>query len=195
MAKREVDLLNRRLNQETGGKSLFTAVIPTNLYGMNDNFDLLEAHVIPGLIHKAHLAAMEAGRSGCDRTTLRVLGTGNAIRQFLYAPDLARFMLWCLQSYNEADPIIVCPDVAEEYSIRDVVNMICDEYSSKFKIKVQPEFDVSYADGQLKKTASNERLRTLVPGFKFTTLQRGLNEVIDWFCEVYPKVRMGKSIV
>lgn len=191
MAKREVDLLNRTLNQESLGRSLFTAVIPTNLYGKHDNFDLENAHVIPGLIHKAYLSVIDAKNSGLDEAILVVCGTGNPLRQFVYAPDLARILIWCIRAYDNEDPMIVCPDKTEEHSILDVARMICDIYSRKFTIKIQLKFDTSFADGQSSKTATNRKLRGLLPDFEFTAIQHGLKHVIDWFCEAFPNARKG----
>ncbi|XP_078009939.1 GDP-L-fucose synthase isoform X3 [Phascolarctos cinereus] len=97
-AKRMIDVQNRAYFQQYG--CTFTAVIPTNVFGPHDNFNIEDGHVLPGLIHKVYLAK----RSG---SALTVWGTGKPRRQFIYSLDLARLFLWVLREYNEVDPIIL----------------------------------------------------------------------------------------
>ena len=90
-AKRMIDVLNRCYNEEYGCQ--FTSVIPTNIYGPHDNFNLEDSHVIPGLIHKACIAK----DAGADFV---VWGSGTPLRQFIYSNDLAKLMIWTLRSYD-----------------------------------------------------------------------------------------------
>jgi GDP-L-fucose synthase len=95
-AKRMIDVLNRCYNEEYGCQ--FTSVIPTNIYGPHDNFNLEDSHVIPGLIHKACIAK-DAG------TDFVVWGSGTPLRQFIYSNDLAKLMIWTLRSYDVRWPV------------------------------------------------------------------------------------------
>jgi len=76
----------------------FISCIPTNLYGLNDNYDPLKSHVIPGMIHKLHWAKLR----GEDVT---LWGTGNPVREFLWSDDLAAACLWLMNGYNGEEPI------------------------------------------------------------------------------------------
>ena len=156
----------------------FTAVIPTNIFGRYDNFHLKDSHVIPGLIHKCHLAKA----AGAPFT---VLGSGSPRRQFIYAPDLARLMVWVLREYEEADPIILSVGEEDEVSIADVAGGI----AKAFGYEAALTFDTSASDGQFKKTASNAKLRTYLPDFKFTPMDEALRETVDWFVANYETAR------
>merc|ERR1711998_502410 len=83
-AKRMVDVLSRAYNDQYGCN--FTSVIPTNIYGSWDNYNLEDSHVIPGLIHKVYNAKKDSGE-------LYVWGSGTPLRQFIFSEDLARLMI------------------------------------------------------------------------------------------------------
>lgn len=181
-------MLNRDYNQ-IFEDSLFTAVVPTNIYGQYDNFHLGQSHVIPGLIHKAYLSAEQAIRDGSKSAILIVYGSGKPLRQFIYAEDLARILLWTLKSYHDKEPVIISPDEVDEVSIGHLAELICSEFRSRYNINMTVEFDTNQSDGQHKKTSSNLKFRKLYPQFKFTKLESGIPEVIDWLISNYPKVR------
>lgn len=171
-AKRMVDVQNRLYKDQYGCN--FTSVIPTNIFGPHDNYDLEDSHVIPGLVHKCLLAK----RAGEPFT---ILGSGKPLRQFIYSRDLARLMIWALRAYPEADPIILSVDEADEVTIADVAMSIVDALGFEGEVK----FDTSAADGQYKKTASNAKLRRYLPDFKFTPFKQAMKESVDWFVENY----------
>lgn len=75
-------------------------MVPTNVYGPHDNFDLEDSHVIPGLIHKLYLAKQK----GEDFV---VSGTGKPLRQFIFSQDLAKLFIWTLREYKETAPVIL----------------------------------------------------------------------------------------
>lgn len=183
-----MDLLNRDYNQ-VFKDSLFTAIIPTNIYGRRDNFNLGNSHVIPCLIHKAYLSVMGALNGEVSQATLKVSGSGKPLRQFIYAADLANIILWALEDYHDTEPMIICPDEVDEVSISRVAEIICHEFSARYNINIIVEYDTDQSDGQYKKTSSNSKFRKLYPQFKFTTLESGIREVINWFCSNYPSVR------
>jgi GDP-L-fucose synthase len=159
----------------------FVSVIPTNIYGTHDQFNLEKSHVIPGLIHKCYLAQR-------DGTPFTVAGSGTPLRQFLFAPDLARLLLVVMTSYNEAEPLILAPDASEEVSIKTVAEGVASAMGFTGAIV----WDASKPDGQHRKTAANGRLRALLPDALpdgFTPLAKGLAETVSWFKAAFPHVR------
>lgn len=123
-------------------------VIPTNVYGKHDNFSLSSGHVIPSLIHKCYLA-------GNSNTDFVVLGSGRPLRQFIYSKDLAKLMVWAVKHYSEPDPIIL--SAPEELSIGAVAQAVAVALGFTGKLV----FDTAKADGQFKKTVSNQKLELL----------------------------------
>jgi len=175
-AKRMVDVQNRLYNEQYGCN--FTSVIPTNIFGKHDNFNLQDSHVIPGLIHKCY-NAMKAGEP------LVIWGSGKPLRQFIYSVDLARLMIWTLREYKESDPIILSVGEEDEVSIGDVAMAVARACDFKGEIK----FDTTKADGQYKKTANNAKLRKYLPDFKFTPMEAAMDETVKWFLANYESVR------
>jgi GDP-L-fucose synthase len=175
-AKRMIDVTNKAYAQQYGCK--YTSVIPTNIYGPHDNFNLADSHVIPGLIHKIYNAKQ-------NNTDFTVFGTGKPLRQFIFSEDLAKLFIWTLRHYDSCEPIILSVDESAEVSISDVVNAIVD--ASGFTGKII--YDSTKSDGQFKKTASNEKLRKLNPDFKFTSLKDGIKQSVQWFEQNYAIAR------
>jgi GDP-L-fucose synthase len=96
----------------------FTSVIPTNVFGPHDNYNLEDSHVLPGLTHKCYLAKRKTWNrffillltslsSTENNTPFVVGGTGKPLRQFIYSRDLAKLFIWTLREYQEIDPIIL----------------------------------------------------------------------------------------
>ncbi|XP_032230640.2 GDP-L-fucose synthase [Nematostella vectensis] len=175
-AKRMIDVQNRAYHIQHGCQ--FTSVIPTNVYGPHDNYNLEDSHVIPGLIHKCYLAMKE------DKPLI-VWGTGKPRRQFIYSLDLARLMIWVLRDYNEIDPIILSVSEEEEVSIKEVAEMVAKGMGMKKELVL----DTTKSDGQFKKTASNEKLKKLRPDFKFTDPQQAIKESCEWFLQNFETCR------
>ncbi|KAH7731401.1 GDP-L-fucose synthetase [Aphelenchoides avenae] len=183
-AKRMIDVLNRGYAQEHGRS--YTAVIPCNVFGPADNYNLDDAHVLPALIHKTYVAQR-------DGTPLQVFGSGKPLRQFIYSVDLAKLFIWVVRDYqassdpisNEVEPIILSVPEEEEVSIGDAVNAIV----KAFDFKGEVVYDTSKADGQYKKTASNAKLRSYLPDFKFTPFETAVAESVSWFKENYDAAR------
>eukprot|EP00771_Trimastix_marina_P002447 gnl/Trimastix_PCT/3579.p1 GENE.gnl/Trimastix_PCT/3579~~gnl/Trimastix_PCT/3579.p1 ORF type:complete len:336 (-),score=91.92 gnl/Trimastix_PCT/3579:68-1075(-) len=175
-SKRMVDVMNRIYHKQHG--SLFTSVIPTNIFGVHDNYYIQGGHVIPGLIHKCYLAKR-------DNTDFVIWGDGSPLRQFIYSEDLARLMIWVLRSYDDPEPIILSVDEQDEVSIGDVARMVAEAMHFQGKVV----FDTSKANGQFKKTASNGKLRRLLPEFQFTPLREGIQRACDWFSENFETAR------
>lgn len=179
-SKRILHLAGDLLTKKTGSNTTVINLTPTNLYGDYDNYNLKSSHVIPGLIHKTYIAKK-------SHKNLVVYGTGNALRQFLYVDDLSRVILRFID-YNYIEKSISCivsPSESSEVSIRNLVETITKTFDFTGKII----YDTSYSDGQYKKTATDSELTYYLPDFKFTTLDSGIKETIDYFQENYDKVR------
>jgi GDP-L-fucose synthase len=156
-------------------------ITPTNLYGDYDNYDLQKSHVIPGLIHKSYIAQR-------DSTALMVFGSGKAMRQFLYVDDLSRIILEFVNNdldQNEIS-IIASPPESHEISIRNLINLICK--ISKFDGDII--YDMSYSDGQFKKTTNDDELKRYLPNFNFTPLEEGISNTIEYFKQNHDKLRI-----
>ena len=174
-AKRNMEIMCELYNRKFK-YSRFICITPTNIYGEHDNFNLTDGHVLPVLIHKAHLASENDGRKFILR------GTGSALRQFIYSGDVARLIIKLLELKKPVSNVILTTD--EEVSIKEIA-----EYIAKVFGLEDVYYDKKYSDGQHKKTASNELLKTLFPDFEFTPLEKGLEKTIKWFLTNYPNVR------
>lgn len=177
-AKRMVDVMNRGYNQHYGTN--FTCVIPTNIFGPHDNFDLEESHVIPGLINKLYTCTKE-------NSPLTIWGTGKARRQYVYSEDLGRLILWVMREYKETEPITLIPE--EEYSIKETAQFIADAYG----FKGEWIYDTTRSDGVYKKTSSNAKLRRYLPDFKFTPFPEAIQRTVDWFKANRDTARTGEK--
>jgi GDP-L-fucose synthase len=154
----------------------YTSIIPSNIYGPNDNFNLDHGHVMPMLIHKLYLAKK-------NKTDFTVWGSGKPLREFIYSKDIAKIAEWALYNYEGTDPLIVSGD--EEVSIKDLVGMLVDEF--KFKGKVI--FDETKPDGQFRKPSDNSLIKELLPDFEYTPFEQGIKETVNWFKENYENAR------
>lgn len=175
-AKRMIDVINHCYNSQYGCN--FTSIIPTNIYGPNDNFNIEDGHVIPGLIHKCYLAKE-------NNEDFVIWGSGTPLRQFIYVDDLANLILWSLENYNSHEPIILSVDEEDEVSIKKVAELVAKSMNFEGKIV----FDTSKSDGQFKKTANNKKLRSLYSQYKFKTIENGIENTCNWFNENYQKAR------
>ena len=173
-AKRMADIQIKAYREQYGLN--YVCVIPTNIYGPNDNFNLKNGHVIPSLIHKCYLAKK-------SNTPFRVWGSGRPLREFIYSKDVAKLTDWVLNNYDEDEPIIL--STSEEISIFEVVNLIVKHM--EFTGEVIWETDKP--DGQFRKPSDNSKLLSYLPDFKFTSLDDGLKETIKWFLDNYKTCR------
>lgn len=172
-AKRMLEVGSRSLRDQYGIKT--SCIIPCNLYGKNDNYNLKSGHVIPSLIHKMYLAKK-------NNEDMVIWGTGMPIREFLYASDLARI----IENYiGSGDQQIMVVSPEESYSIRDIVHKIANIMEFDGKILL----DLSKPDGIYEKPSSNHIFRKNNPDFKFTDIDVGLTETIEWFVSNYNRIR------
>jgi GDP-L-fucose synthase len=179
-AKRMLEIQCQAYRENYGDK--FVCVIPTNIYGPNDNFNLEDAHVIPALIHKCYLAKQK----GEDFV---VRGTGKPLRQFIHSEDLAELMMWTLENYDGKSLILSVPE-KDEVSIGYVAKQI----AKAFEYEHRMYFDPYYSDGQYKKTADNTKLANLLltgfPSvFDFINIDEGIANTVKWFIENYESAR------
>jgi len=177
-AKRMIDVMNKGYNQQYGCK--FTSVVPTNVFGAHDNFNLEESHVVPGLVAKLYDCTRPS-----PHTPFTVWGTGKARRQFIWSHDLGRLFLWVLREYEETEPIILSVSGDEEISIKEAAEAVAKAYN----FTGEWIYDTTRSDGQYKKTASNDKLRKYLPDFKFTPFQEAIQETVNWFIANQDKVR------
>jgi GDP-L-fucose synthase len=148
----------------------FISVMPTNLYGPGDNFDLLPSHVVPALLVKAH-AAMRA-----RAPAIEVWGTGAVRREFLYVDDAADGMVYLMQNYS--DEAIVNLGPGSDVSIVDLVNLICKVVGYQGEMK----FDSSRPDGAPRKMVDTSFADSL--GWKaHTSLRNGLEQTYRWYVD------------
>jgi len=168
-AKRIMEIHCQAYRQQYGDH--FVCIIPTNLYGEHDNFHLQDGHVIPSLIHKCYLAKEH-------QQPFVVSGTGTPLRQFLYAPDFARILLWCLDHYpvNQTSRLLIAPP-CEEVSIRQVAEWIAHAFSYDAHLVMDP----SQPDGQYKKTVDYSHVTQFLPEMTFTPLEEGIHTTVQWF--------------
>lgn len=173
-AKRMLEVQSTAYRKEWGCN--FINLIPTNVYGPNDNFSLENGHVAGTLIHKCYLAKQ-------NNSELLVWGSGKPLREFVYSDDVARLALWTLDNYNEDTPLILTSGI--EYTIKDLVKAVVD--AMKFRGKVV--FDTTKPEGQFRKPSDPTKFKKYQPDFKFLSLQEGVGRTVDWFEANYPKVR------
>lgn len=183
-AKRLIDITNRAYNQQYG--SMFTSVVPCNVFGPHDNFTLGVSHVIPGMIHRLHETIYQNDQDKPDEEKVfTVYGTGKPLRQFIYSVDLAKLFIWVLRSYESIEPIILSVDETAEVTIANLAESLVKAFEFKGKLV----FDTTMADGQYKKTASNAKLRKLLPDFQFTDFDAAIKATVQWYIKNYEKAR------
>jgi GDP-L-fucose synthase len=160
--------LCRYYNEQYGTN--FISVMPTNLYGPNDNFDLQTAHVLPALIRKFH-----------DQEEVIVWGTGNVYREFLYVDDLADALLFlmCNCDYNDIGEIINI-GTGVDISIKDLVDLIKDILGFKGSM----QYDTTKPDGTQRKLLDVSRIHNL--GWKHkVSFKVGIKNTYDWYIKNY----------
>jgi len=148
----------------------YISVMPTNLYGLYDNFDLKSSHVLPALIRKF----IEARKDGAPSVT--VWGTGTPKREFLFVDDLADACVYLMNHYDGSE--IVNIGVGEDVTILELANIIKEEVEYKGAIV----FDSTKPDGTPQKLLDVSRIHKI--GWKAKTpLREGIRKTIQWYLE------------
>jgi len=167
LAKKMMLVQSQSYRQQYGFNSIF--VLPANLYGPGDNFDLETSHVIPALIRKC----VEARRAGDN--FIEVWGSGNVSREFLFVGDCAEGIVKAAAEYDESDPVNL--GNGREVVIRDLVELI--KRLARFEGDVR--WLASKPDGQPRRQLDTTRAFEKF-GFRArTSLEDGLKETIDWY--------------
>ena len=146
----------------------FVSVMPTNLYGENDNFDLESSHVIPAMIRKFD----DAKKSGAKEVVL--WGTGKPKREFLYVNDLASACIFLMNNYNDSEIINI--GIGEDLSILELANVVkeCVGYNGAIV------WDSLKPDGTPRKLLDVSKIRAL--GWRHgTNLKEGIKCTYDWY--------------
>ena len=174
-AKRMLEIQSAAYRSEWGCN--YIVAIPTNIYGENDFWNLDDGHVIPSLIHKCFLAKK-------NNEDFIVWGSGKPLREFVYSKDVAKLILWAMDKYNEESPIILTN--SQESKIKELVELVVKEIGFNGKVV----FDTTKPEGQYRKPSDNSKLKAYLPNFKFTPLDKGIKNTVDWFIKNHPNVRM-----
>ena len=166
MAKLTAIEMGDAISKQYGHKVL--DLMPTNLYGPNDNFSENESHVIPGLISRMHRAKIE------KKDKFEVWGTGKPLREFLYVDDLASAIEFTI--VNEINPGLYNIGSSEEVTIKSLVENI----NSVIKFPGEIIFDETKPDGNPRKLLDSSKFNNL--GWKpAVDLSKGLTTTYDWY--------------
>lgn len=145
----------------------FVSAMPTNLYGINDNFDLVSSHVLPALIRKFHDAKIG------NQSEVVLWGSGKPLREFLYADDLAEALLCLMDHYEEEQTINV--GSGEEVTILELSGIVSEVVGYRGKVV----FDATKPDGTPRKVLDSTRMRKLGWAPK-SPLSVGIRSTYDW---------------
>lgn len=165
-------------------KSNFISVMPTNLYGPFDNFNLETSHVLPALIRKFHEAKLDMEK-GNDEAKVVVWGTGTPKREFLYVEDLADAVYYIMQNVDAPDLYEkgisqINIGTGEDLTIAELVETVAQAVGFQGRI----EYDSTKPDGTPRKLMDVSRLHSL--GWHHTTaLREGIEKAYKWFLENY----------
>ncbi|GAW80563.1 GDP-L-fucose synthase [Plasmodium gonderi] len=187
VSKRVLEVLVRFYREKYNYE--WICIIPTNVYGKYDNFNLSNAHVIPSIIHKMYLAKV-------NNINVKLMGDGTAVRQFIYNRDISNILYYILNTYYSKYLTIIKDEV---FSIIFSTNLPSNELTIKGlaeKIKHYLEFnneilfDKTKDNGIHRKTSSNDKLMKILDNsFTFTDINQGLKETIEWFITTYENIR------
>jgi GDP-L-fucose synthase len=155
--------------------TIFVSVMPSNLYGPGDNFDLQTSHALPGLIRKFHEGKISGeGRVRSDEKIVTVWGTGTARREFLFVDDLADACVFVMNQYDESEIINI--GVGKDISIRELAEVIKEIVGFHGEIR----YDNSKPDGTPRKLLDVSKLNSL--GWKSRiSLKEGIERTYEWY--------------
>ena len=167
IAKKALLVMCQAYRQQYGLNAIY--LLPVNLFGPRDNFNLASSHVIPALIRKC----IEAKRAKADHIT--AWGTGSASREFLYVQDAAEAITLATLNYNDPDPVNL--GAGREITIKDLTEMVAR--LSGFTGKII--WDPTKPDGQPRRCLDTTRARERFGFVAKTSLEEGLKKTIAWY--------------
>jgi GDP-L-fucose synthase len=174
LAKKMLLVQSQAYRQQYGFNAIY--LLPVNLYGPGDNFDLESSHVIPALIRKFTEAVQN------KETSVEVWGTGEASREFLYVEDAAEGIVLATEIYNKPEPINIGAGL--EIKIKDLVKLIAELTGFKGNIR----WDTSKPDGQPRRCLNTSRAKKEFGFAAKTDFIEGLRRTVEW----YKKMRMDR---
>lgn len=169
LAKKMMLVQSQTYREQYGWNSIF--LLPVNLYGPGDNFDLETSHVIPALIRKC----LEAKARGDDHIV--AWGDGSPTREFLYVEDAAEGILLAAERYNDSQPVNI--GSAFEISIRELLETIAQVTGFTGEIR----WDTSKPNGQPRRKLDTTRARDLFGFTAQTSFADGLRRTVDWYLQ------------
>jgi len=183
LAKKMLLVQSQAYRRQYGFNAIF--LLPVNLYGPGDNFDLESSHVIPALIRKFTEAVQN------NQGEVEVWGTGEISREFLYVEDAAEAIVLATERYNKAEPVNI--GAGFEMKIKDLVAMIAELTGFKGRIR----WDSSKPDGQPRRRLDTSRAQKEF-GFKAKIdFREGLKRTIEWYGKTTPvsgDIKIAKQI-
>lgn len=167
IAKKALMVMCQSYRAQYGLNAIY--LLPVNLYGPRDNFDLESSHVIPALIRKC----VEAKRKNASQ--IEAWGTGSASREFLYVDDAAEGIVLATEKYDSPDPVNI--GAGREITIKDLTEMVAK--LSGFAGKIV--WDPTKPDGQPRRCLDTQRAKERFGFAAKTTLEDGLKKTIEWY--------------
>ena len=168
-AKKMLLVLSQAYRQQYGCNFVF--LLPVNLYGPRDNFDLNSSHVIPAMIRKFHEAAIN------NEPVVTLWGDGTPTREFLYVEDCAKAFVKTLESYDSPEPMNI--GSGKEIVMTDLANKIKELVGYVGEIR----WDSSKPNGQPRRCLDTSRAKEKIEWESTTTLDEGLKKTYQWFLE------------
>lgn len=175
-AKRMVDVQIRAYKHQHNIKN-YCSIIPSNIIGTHDFYNLQHGHVLPSLIHKIYLAKK-------NNSDLEVWGDGKSLREFIFADDLATALVDLLKKNDIPERLTIAGN--KQYSIKDIVDMLVK--ASGFKGNVI--FNGAKPNGQRNRQSDLSLFNSLFPNFNFTNIEEAVKISYDWFDQNYPNIRL-----
>jgi GDP-L-fucose synthase len=185
LAKKMLLVQSQAYRQQYGFNSIF--LLPVNLYGPRDNFELESSHVIPALIRKFREAVEDnkrevevwgtgkASREENNKREVEVWGTGKASREFLYVEDAANGIILATEKYNKPEPVNI--GAGAEIKIKDLVELIADLTGFDGEIR----WDTTKPDGQPRRCLDVSRAKEEFGFEAKVSFREGLKKVINWY--------------
>ena len=177
LAKKMLLVQSQAYRDQYGFNSIY--LLPVNLYGPRDNFDLETSHVIPALIRKC-LEAKQRGEG-----EIVCWGNGSPTREFLYVEDCAEAIILATEKYNDSNPVNL--GTGREISIKDLVELIADLTGYRGRIV----WDTTKPNGQPRRCLDTDRARELFGFAAKTDFREGLRRTVDWYLST---ARQAKAI-